>query len=260
MEKLRELQLTELSVLEEIDRICNENNIDYAIACGSMLGAIRHKGFIPWDDDLDTYMSYKEFRRFEKVFKSDTCFLQTENTDPNMPFIMYKVRKNNTKVPEKGLEKLDIHQGVWVDIFVYFNAGKTKVAKKLQYYFYVLLRIVRCRSLNKATNSENMFQKILNFLPDSFAKQTDRFIISIIRGLGSKKSNEYVMSVNNVYERLFYPKSVVDGQSLYEFEGKQFKGLKAWNEYLTYEYGKDYMTPKRYDSHLESFDDIELNS
>ena len=258
MEDLRELQLTELSILEEIDRICNENEIAYAISCGSMLGAIRHKGFIPWDDDLDTYMSYKEFRRFEKVFESDTCFLQTEKTDPKMPFVMYKVRKNNTRVPEKGLEKLDIHQGVWVDIFVYFDAGKTKLAKKLQYYFYVLLRVVRCRGLNKVNNCENFFQKVLNTLPASFSRFVDKMIFAFIRGLGSKKSKEYVMSVNNVYERLFYPKSVIDGQALYEFEGKQFKGLKAWNEYLTYEYGEDYMTPKKFDSHLSSFDDITI--
>ena len=258
MDTLRELQFAELDILREIHRICIENDINYAIACGSMLGAIRHKGFIPWDDDLDTYMSYKEFRRFEKVFKSDTCFLQTENTEPDMPYVMYKVRKNNTKVPERELDNLDIHQGVWVDIFVYFNSGKTKVAKKLQYYCYVLLRIVRCKALNKSNNCENHIQKVLNFLPASFSKFIDKLIFAIIRGLGSKNSNEYVMSVNNVYERLFYPKRVIDGQALYEFEGEQFYGLKAWNEYLTYEYGKDYMTPKKYDSHLSSFDDIIL--
>ena len=259
MADLRELQLTELSILEEIDRICKENSIEYAIACGSMLGAIRHKGFIPWDDDLDTYMSYKEFKRFEKVFKSDTCFLQTENTEPDMPFVMYKVRKYNTKMPEKCMDKLNINHGVWADIFVYFDSGKTKAAKKLQYYLYLLLRTIRCRALNKANNCENPLQRILNFMPASFSRHIDKLIFAIIRGLGSKKSNEYVMSVNNVYERLFYPKSVIDGRALYEFEGKKFMGLKAWNEYLTYEYGEDYMTPKKYDSHLESFDNIELN-
>ena len=258
MATLRELQLTELEILREIHRICEENNIEYAISCGSLLGAVRHKGFIPWDDDLDTYMSFKEFKKFEKAFKSDTCFLQTEKTDPKIPYFMYKVRKNNTYVPEKGFDNLDIHQGVWVDIFVYFDAGKTSFTKHLQYYLSVLLRTIRCRALNKSNNNENILQKMLNRLPQKFSLSLDKIVFSLMRKLGSKKSKEYYMTVNNVYNKSFYPKSVIDGQALIEFEGEQFYGLKSWNEYLIYEHGEDYMTPKRYDGHLQSFDDVVL--
>ena len=121
MAELRDVQLAELSILEEIHRICEQHNIKYALSCGSMLGAVRHKGFIPWDDDLDIYMSFFEFKKFEKVFSSETCFLQSVKTDPNMPFIMYKVRKNNTIMTEDDFIGLDMHQGVWVDIFIYFR-------------------------------------------------------------------------------------------------------------------------------------------
>ena len=258
MATLREIQLCELSVLEEMHRICEENSVEYAISCGTLLGAIRHKGFIPWDDDLDTYMSYDSFKKFEKVFKSETCFLQTEKTEPTMPYPMYKVRKNNTRVIESEMDGLDIHYGVWVDIFIYFNAGRSIITKKMQYYLYMFLMVVRCRELNKVNHNENLIQKILNILPQSFSKSLDKFLFWMIRSLGSKHSKEYFMTVNNVFDRLFYPKAVIDGQIPIEFEGKTVMGLKNWKEYLVFEYGEDYMTPKKQPAHLENLDKIIL--
>lgn len=258
MATLREIQLAELSVLKEIHRVCEENNIAYAMSCGTMLGAVRHKGFIPWDDDLDIYMSYKNFKKFAKVFKSDTCFLQTEKTDPDMPYVMYKVRKNNTQMTEKDFEKIDIHQGVWVDIFLYFDAPKSIKGKKIQSKLMILLQTIRCRANNKANNQENAIQKALNKMPLSLAQKVDSFVYWMARAIGSKKSKDYYMTVNNVFEKLYYPKNVIDGQALYEFEDGQYYGLENWNGYLTHEYGSDYMTPRNYGSHIESFDDVLL--
>lgn len=258
MAELRDVQLAELSILEEIHRICEQHNIKYALSCGSMLGAVRHKGFIPWDDDLDIYMSFFEFKKFEKVFSSETCFLQSVKTDPNMPFIMYKVRKNNTIMTEDDFIGLDMHQGVWVDIFIYFNAGKNEKTKRIQAKLMTLLQTIRCRGVNKLNDRENIVQKIVDRFPMKMARNVDDFIFFLARAIGSKKSNEYYMTVNNVFEKLFYPKSVIDGQSLYEFEGRQFYGLKNAEGYLTYEYGKNYMTPKKYGSHLSSFDNVIL--
>ena len=125
MATLREIQLAELDCLKEIDRICKENNISYSLAYGTLLGAVRHKGFIPWDDDVDIYMSLNDFRKFQKCFSSKDFFLQTERTDPEMPYIIYKVRKNHTRMVERGMECLNMHQGIWADIFVYVDSCRS---------------------------------------------------------------------------------------------------------------------------------------
>ena len=72
MATLREIQLTELEMLRYFDKLCREHGLRYSLIGGSMLGAVRHKGFIPWDDDIDTYMSIEDFRKFVKIFKENT--------------------------------------------------------------------------------------------------------------------------------------------------------------------------------------------
>ena len=71
METFRALQLTQLQILKELDHICKKNSITYYLAWGSLLGAVRHQGFIPWDDDIDVCMSIEDMFRFEKACKRD---------------------------------------------------------------------------------------------------------------------------------------------------------------------------------------------
>ena len=70
---LRERQLEYLRILKELDRFCTENELIYYMGCGTLIGAVRHKGFIPWDDDLDVFMPRPDFIRFNEIYKSD-CF------------------------------------------------------------------------------------------------------------------------------------------------------------------------------------------
>ena len=83
---LRKLQMIELEMLLEIDRICRKHNIEYFLSSGSLLGAVRHGGFIPWDDDLDIYMMRKEYERFLDICRTELnaekFFMQTYETDP----------------------------------------------------------------------------------------------------------------------------------------------------------------------------------
>ena len=78
-EEFRRLQLVELCILKEFDRVCRENKINYTISCGTLLGAVRHKGFIPWDDDADISMLREDYEKFRKVANQmdpDICFFQ----------------------------------------------------------------------------------------------------------------------------------------------------------------------------------------
>lgn len=124
-EGLRKLQLIELEMLLEVDRICRENEITYFLSAGTALGAVRHKGFIPWDDDLDLRMTRGEFEKFEKVCetKLDTSrfFLQTARTDPGYRWGYAKVRRKGTEYLRAGQEAIKCMSGVSIDIFIIDN-------------------------------------------------------------------------------------------------------------------------------------------
>lgn len=120
---LRIGQTEMLNILIEIDRICHKYQIEYWLEFGTLLGAIRHKGFIPWDDDCDIGMMRTDFNRFKDVVSKELSadfFFQTKETDPKYRRKMAKIRSNKIKMIEHD-ESLNepYHQGVYVDIFVY---------------------------------------------------------------------------------------------------------------------------------------------
>lgn len=116
----RKLQLCQLHMLEEVDRICQEEGLTYYLFGGSALGAVRHGGFIPWDDDLDIAMYRKDYDRFQKVIMeshSHKYFLQSCETDPSYPRVIAKLRLKGTVQQERSFENVNCHNGIYIDIF-----------------------------------------------------------------------------------------------------------------------------------------------
>lgn len=118
---LRQCQLKQLSILKEIDIICRKHNITYWLDGGTLLGAVRHQGFIPWDDDIDIAMGYKDMKRFEVIALDelpDWLFLQTPQTDPYVKEQMVKIRDANSLYIENGDSfQYEYVKSVYVDIF-----------------------------------------------------------------------------------------------------------------------------------------------
>lgn len=114
------LQQTQLDILLEMERVCKKNNIRYHLFSGTLLGAIRHQGFIPWDDDIDVVMMRDEYERFLRLPQSEfgeRYFVQTNMTDAQYDNIYAKLRDSSTTYVEDYLADKAINHGVFIDIF-----------------------------------------------------------------------------------------------------------------------------------------------
>ena len=128
---LRRVQLTQLEILREVDRVCRENDIHWFLCCGTLLGAVRHQGFIPWDDDLDIGMLRSDYERFCRIApeKMDPRFcLQNWYTEPDYPLPFGKVRLRNTLYVE-AKSKTFLENGFYIDVFPFDNAPEDPAAQ-----------------------------------------------------------------------------------------------------------------------------------
>ena len=120
--KLKEVWAVELDLLAEFDRVCKKHNIKYITSGGTMLGAVRHHGFIPWDDDVDLMMMRDEYEKLCKIAPSEfkhPYFFQTEDTDPGFNRFFARLRNSNTTAIQEfeGISHFKYNQGIFIDIF-----------------------------------------------------------------------------------------------------------------------------------------------
>lgn len=126
-EVLQRLQQEELSILKQIAALCDKYQLRYYLLAGTLLGAVRHQGFIPWDDDIDIAMPRADFERFQQIAKTELpkeLFLHYGTTDPNYYLPFMKIRREGTLFEEYAAPKKLRHQGIFVDIFPLDHAPK----------------------------------------------------------------------------------------------------------------------------------------
>lgn len=131
---LRQLHTMLYQILAEIDRVCKKHNIPYFIQGGSAIGAFYNKGIVPWDDDVDVGMTRENYNRFLELAPkelSSEYFLEWFGTEDNTPFYFAKVKRNNTLFVEEIWRHMDIHHGIFVDIFPYDRIPDSPLLERL---------------------------------------------------------------------------------------------------------------------------------
>lgn len=259
---VRQVQHKILEVMKYIDRLCRANGITYYIMGGTALGAVRHGGFIPWDDDLDIFMTPDQYERFKKVFEqenSDTFVLQEWRTTPN--YLEYaKVRMNGTTFIESQFKhRTDLHQGIYVDIMILHKVPENRFVQKLVYYEskFVTLYGISQRGWKPKTRGQALVLKGLKFLP---CKLMARMAYWHIYRYDARKDNyKYCYWItparfrNGLFDKSFF-ESPVD----VPFEDTVLLGSEKIKEYLAYRYGDYRKLPseeqRRAAVHAEIFD------
>ncbi|MBE6794322.1 MAG: LicD family protein [Ruminococcaceae bacterium] len=247
--KLRKLQKTELEVLMELDRVCRKHNLRYYIVGGTLIGAARTGGFIPWDDDIDVSMPREDFNKLLKLkdeFSSD-YFLQTHKTEKECYFFYAKLRKNGTYFGEDKFEHTGIHKGIFMDIFPLDYISDKSFIQKLCFKSFSLINAFIC---SKKKTSEFLYKNMsLPFIV------TFRFIQCILplpllyglRSLTAKLTKAFsnkklIASLAGFHG---YPKEIsffelwAEGTDI-EFEGKTVRAPKEYKKLLNHMFG-DYM-------------------
>ncbi len=150
-ETIRKVQLCQLDILEQVDKLCKKHGLTYFAVGGTVLGAVRHQGFIPWDDDMDIAMPREDYEKFLSLAireLPEQYHLQHFSTEPATPFYFAKVRKSGTLFVEYPVKDLPIHQGVFIDIFPFDAVPDGPWMRKLHHGLCRLAyRLFSCKAL-----------------------------------------------------------------------------------------------------------------
>ena len=229
----------ELKILDELDRICSKYNLKYYLAFGTLLGAVRHHGFIPWDDDVDVCMPREDYEKLSEIVDielKDGFFFQSEQTDAAWCRLYSKIRIDNTLFIESKVAHVERHQGIFIDVFPLDKTnkkGKIYEAIKQKYVNVVNAQII----MSKGELPINWKHKIMRLiLPNS--------IFYRIREKWKCGKGEYYVGYGGVYGVLkeTMPISCYDPPIKLEFEGKEYSAPRNYEYILTHIYGKNYMT------------------
>ncbi|MCR4651238.1 MAG: LicD family protein [Lachnospiraceae bacterium] len=246
-EELRRMQLIQTDILKELDRVCRKNGISYILDGGTLLGAIRHKGFIPWDDDIDVRMLRRDYERFRQVADrelSGGVFYQDHCNDKGYPWLYSKLRMAGTRAVRLGQEKIPMRDGVFIDIFPCDGVPNddTEYRKK-------------CRKAKLIRKS--LYARVARYTAESFiARLGWRMVALIPKAWIYGAADRLVSRLNSQdHDRVGcigwheeidvkgLKKSWFTDLTEVEFEGGMYPAPRDWDGYLKYSYGDDYMTP-----------------
>ncbi len=142
-DELHKVQMIELSALKVVDELCRKHGIKYTLGYGTLIGAVRHQGFIPWDDDIDICLLRDDYMKFKKVCQTElpsTLFYQSHNTDPQYYHLYDKIRVNGTIFKESFQADYNMHQGVYIDIFPIDSLSDDRIIRFIQYRLFHFFR------------------------------------------------------------------------------------------------------------------------
>lgn len=227
-----------LEMLSYIDGFCETYEIEYSLAYGSVLGAIRHNGFIPWDDDVDIYMTEKGYKKFKEQFlrhgDHDKYYLQQLDMIDGM-VEMPKLRMNGTTYIEPLLVERSMHHGIYIDIFILHNAPSRKLQQRIMNFAnqYLILKGLSNRKYTRK-KAYNTIMSIMRMFPYHFLRKE---ALKQVYKYSEIESDIFFDTDLRTYSRSFYEKNLIFPTKRIQFENIYVNIPAKHHEYLSQVYG-----------------------
>jgi lipopolysaccharide cholinephosphotransferase len=260
MDYLSKIWKIELEILDKFDDFCKKNKLKYSLAYGTLLGAVRHAGFIPWDDDIDVIMPRADYEYLLTNWDIPDYILQNKRTNNDFNQNFTKIRKDHTAFLQDEHEKnVSYHTGIFIDVFPGDRVAP-KGKARLQQYFYCALNLLYSREFTSGTKS-NFIEKILLGLPRELRLRildtTDKKI-----QIWNESDNPFFFPSTLHDIKVFFASDLFDRMTDIVFEGKKYMCMYDYDNYLRNCYGDYKCLPpeeERVLKHHPVFIDTESN-
>ena len=240
---IREIQQMELGIMEYIHEVCQKIGVKYFLAYGSLIGAVRHKGFIPWDDDMDICMLREDYEKLQDYLISnpdERYEVMSYKNNLNYVYPFMKVQDNQTYLLEEDV-RIDSNMGIYVDIFPVdgyeddsvFKDKMTRLIKKRQ---------LSCYTFKGITNTKSLLNSLIRYISVIvfYFTNTNKYIRGIDELAKSRKVDDYELVDYLIYKDMHKPvwkREWLEQTIMGVFEGKEFMIPKNYHEILTSDYG-----------------------
>jgi len=246
-ETLRRLQMVQLELLIEIDRVCVKCGIHYNIIAGTLLGAVRHKGYIPWDDDADVALMRSEYEKFREACKTelDTTryYFQDHRNTEGYRWGYGKLRRKDTLFLREHQEHMPYEQGVFVDIFPLDGVPDNYVLRWIHNLKCTCIRKILWSAVGRISDKNPMLRLVYRLLYRIPSRTIFLYYHRLIAKSNKKKTRMVRKLMFPTPNRVYgYYREWYEQSANYEFERHIFKGIKKFHEYLSFKFG-DYLTP-----------------
>ena len=258
--EVKKLWAVEMDLLHEFDRVCKKHGLRYILDFGTLLGAIRHKGFIPWDDDIDVSMLREDFDKLMEIgteeFK-EPYFLQNYKTDPKYDIAVAKLRRSDTACLEEMAHEGKFNQGIFIDIFVFDNIPSKdvleSVTRKCYDYFHPFF--VLCHEPSRRDGWKLPLTWLRYYLYKMVYGSARKSWEKLERYAKSFAPSGYVADITYIYEPCCRLRQWFESTTIVPFENMLLPAPVEYDALLR-DYFGDYMIPVRgaSDHVLLSFD------